>query len=264
VRARRGRVRAAEQRAGAAARAPASRRSGCRSARAPGGRARRARAAHRLRRARARRLRCRPHVPPSDVRPFEIPVRLGEACARRRPCSIWRCSKTGAAAVLADALRDGADKVRRRAAATLGELLFYIAMQPPARRPAPALTAPPRAPRRMLSVIQAAPWSLTIAGWRAACAPCLCTSSECALACAPAPRMPVPHQNRLPGGLAGSGLACAPGPCRYFQGCRAGSRRPCAAAQEAAAAWEVGPDTLAAMAHALQAGEDEAVQVLTP
>jgi len=52
-------------------------------------------------------------------------------------------------AVLADALRDGADKVRRRAAATLGELLFYIAMQPPARRPAPALAAPPLAPRRM-------------------------------------------------------------------------------------------------------------------
>lgn len=44
-------------------------------------------------------------------------------------------------AVLTGGLRDAADKVRRRVAATLGELLFYIAMQPPvrARRPAPSL-----------------------------------------------------------------------------------------------------------------------------
>ena len=39
-------------------------------------------------------------------------------------------------------------------------------------------------------------------------------------------------------------------------------RRPCTTAQEAAGAWEVGPGALAALTHALQLGEDEAVQVL--
>lgn len=47
----------------------------------------------------------------------------------------------GMVAVLAGGLRDPADKVRRRVAATLGELLFYVAMQPPvcAHGPSPGL-----------------------------------------------------------------------------------------------------------------------------
>ena len=64
----------------------------------------------------------------------------------------WPCN-AGAVAVLADALRDAAEKVRRRAAATLGELLFYIAMQPPVRAAPPRLRCCHVQPgqRRMLS-----------------------------------------------------------------------------------------------------------------
>ena len=43
--------------------------------------------------------------------------------------------RAGAVGVLTAGIGDGADKVRRRMAATLGELLFYIAMQPPVRPP---------------------------------------------------------------------------------------------------------------------------------
>lgn len=42
-------------------------------------------------------------------------------------------ARAGMVGVLTAGIGDGADKVRRRMAATLGELLFYVAMQPPAR-----------------------------------------------------------------------------------------------------------------------------------
>jgi len=76
------------------------------------------------------------------------------------------------------------------------------------------------------------------------------------------PCVPVPDQSRCRQ-RGGRGTGARARSLQGLVGLPAGSRRPCAAAQEAAAAWEVGPDTLAAMAHALQAGEDEAVQVLT-
>ena len=49
--------------------------------------------------------------------------------------SAWRAGmrRAGLVGVLTAGMRDTADKVRRRMAATLGELLFYIAMQPTAR-----------------------------------------------------------------------------------------------------------------------------------
>jgi len=131
------------------------------------------------------------------MRLLRNPAHCAKARVHRQPRSLWRCAKIGAVAVLADALRDGADKVRRRAAATLGEQLLYIAKQPP------------RSPRRHSR-------------------PAVCRRALLGLA-------------RL----------------------QSDSQELCATAQEAAAAWEVGLDTLAAMAHALQVGED-AVQVPTP
>jgi len=117
-------------------------------------------------------------------------------------------------AVLADALRDGADKVRRRAAATLGELLFYIAMQPPARRPAPALATPPRAPPDAVRHTGCSLDPHKFTG-RTACAPCPDSGFECALACAPAHACQSPTRAG-DARLAGAGLARAPGPCRVW------------------------------------------------
>ena len=53
------------------------------------------------------------------------------------------CLLAGVIEVLADALSDKNEKVRRRVMATLGELLFYVATQQQVRKPA-ILVSPPR------------------------------------------------------------------------------------------------------------------------